>query len=88
MTRAERIIVVTGATGQQGGATARALLREDFACAPRRAGRARRARRARRPRLRGDATGRADIPALHRLHPGLMTMDAWLEKRGKALFTG
>lgn len=27
-----------------------------------------------------------DFPALRRLHPGLMTFDTWLEKKGKAMF--
>jgi hypothetical protein len=26
---------------------------------------------------------KADIPALHKLHPGLMDFDTWLEKEGK-----
>lgn len=36
----------------------------------------------------GPAAGRADLPALRRLHPGLLTFDSWLKRTGKALFPG
>lgn len=35
----------------------------------------------------GHATGNADIAALRRLHPALMTLDTWLSEKGEALLT-
>ncbi|MBX3200218.1 MAG: NmrA/HSCARG family protein [Labilithrix sp.] len=32
----------------------------------------------------GAASGDADIPAIRRIHPGILTFDAWLAKTGKA----
>jgi nucleoside-diphosphate-sugar epimerase len=73
-----RIIAVTGATGQQSGVVARKLLADGWKVRPLKRG-------TDKPAAFNFFNGKgynADIPALRKLYPGLLTLEQWLRKNG------
>jgi NAD(P)-dependent dehydrogenase (short-subunit alcohol dehydrogenase family) len=101
MEKTGKIILVTGATGRQGGAAARHLMAAGWQVRAfsrdRNAPATQALHRAGAEIAQGDNNAdaaltydfvnmggyQADIPALRKLHPGLMDFATWLEKAGK-----